>query len=237
MNLTQVKPYLDSWNRCITTNISGLFFGLDKSDGQTKKAASFKLEYSEGLKEILEIAPVSLRLFMGCNPESSRESINDNPPFVPFLQANRSESQLEEHYFKMNWAPDSLFLEPQIKPADSGVNEIPAEIAYSYSLSWLKTPYNELAEAFEAYIGSTNSFARIKSCRFSVETTQKILERIQELTPNVALFLHLGKGARTPSQPFDFRPVIGIRSTVVERGGEGDEHNFDVSYPCPPLCP
>ncbi len=232
------KAWYRQWQTCLQKNVPELFYGYNSLRSQSERVASYKLTFQSGMKDLLNSSPENLTIYMGCNPLLSSNDLEtrNQPLFAPIIALSEVSEQPDFNSLRLQWTPVVPFLNQSPYTVLSGQNEIPPEIAYSYIRNWLKTPQESLADLFETFIEQMNVVTRVKSHKFSKETTESIFDKIRTFFPDVELYIHLGTGKSTPSHPFEFRPVVGVRPTARQRELQGVEYMFDVTYTCPPFC-
>jgi len=231
---SEVASFIESWQRCTPNHLPNLFYAFNEANKQTERVVSYRLG-EESLKKIVDLKPRHLKILMGCRTGTDSSIINQQPPFVPLLQAYVKKQQPYDHCFFMQWDPTPPFLETDDHSIQSGIDQIPAEGAYLFILGWLEYPYQELGRPFEGI--APHLVKRVRSYTFSENETQKILEVIGEQVEKKTLYIHLGIGISVQKHPFSFRPVLQVLTEKGDAAEEGDDGDFfDFSNPCPPRC-
>lgn len=222
-----IALYTEAWQRCLPSNLSNLFYAYNENNYQTERVVSYRLS-SVDLKELQTLQPKRISIHLACKASGDENQIPVDPMFIPFLAAEQADDNIV--YLTPEWDPHPPFLAEQGYSVLSGIDEIPAEGAYLFILSWLEKTFDQIPLEFNAV--AANIVSRVKYYTFEEEETTHILQAAAGDTDCIDLFIHMGSGVTVQKHPFRFRPIIEVRRHETEV----ESHFFDFSNPCPPRC-
>lgn len=238
------SDYCTQWSRCLTEDLTNLFYAYDADNQQTERITSFRISGNalSALDGAIQAAGTDFRLLIHLALKPGYrdvEEIPEKPYFLPIVQvvAKGGAVYAYQNGYAADWNPNpDLPLSTQTQ-TDSGINEIPGAEAYLFVQAWVETLHLELGDCFESV--SYDPYRRVRSYTFSAAESKSIADKITSFGAATAqLSVHLGKGMTVSTHPYAFRPVVEISQLApgnADLFAKAENGYFDFSQPSPPF--
>lgn len=226
----QMSLYKHSWATCTTSAIPDLFSAYHRKDGIAKRISAFYLDRSE-LPPQDELSGATVQIHMACDPELSNDKIHDKPRFFPILAFVPN-----GFYYRLQW--DEVFDGniPENNQQQVIHESIGKRTMHELLTGWCLCKHQDLSAPFEGLYFHIQQ--RVVFYEFT-DDSQQILEDIYKAPQNIIrVVMGVGHPMGGNRHPFSFRPILQVGTSAGKglQGQDGEECQYEFSYPCPPVC-